>query len=105
MCFFYLIEHFNKGSVKLGLRHFLQEAVHPKVNDTVPQRTGLSAQGTCQVAFTAPRGAGDKDVLCPVNEQSVSKLHKLIRCYVARRITIHLFKDCIIPEFALPEIK
>src|SRR5674476_1489217 len=99
MCFFYLIKQFNKGSVKLGLRYFLQKAVHAEVNDAVAQRTDLSSQSTSQIAFAAPCGSGYKYVFGSVDKQSIGKLHELIRCYVTRRIAINLLKDSIVSKF------
>src|SRR5450756_1626672 len=97
MCFFDLIKQFYKGSVKFGLGHFLKEAVHAKVNDPVTKRTDLSPNSTSQVALTTTGSPGYKYVFGSVNEQSISKLHKLIRCYVTGRITVNLLKDSIVP--------
>src|SRR5664279_3794 len=97
MCFFDLIKHFNEGSVKFGLRYFLKEAIHAKVNDPVTKRTDLSPNSTSQVALTTTGSSSYKYVFSSVNEQSISKRHKLIRCYVTGRITVNLLKDSIVP--------
>ena len=78
MSLLYLIKHLYKSAIQFGLCDPLQEPVHAKVNDTVTQRTGLSAQCAGQVAFTAAGGAGDEDIFCTVNKQPVSKSHELI---------------------------
>src|SRR4030066_960693 len=100
-----LIKQFNKSSIQFGLRHLFQEAVHPKVKYPITKRTYLSSQSTSKITFTTSCSSGYQDVFSTFYKQAVSKLHELIRCNIARRITINLLNDRIVTYLPMPEIK
>ena len=78
------------AAVGLGLGECKQQARQAVIAGCVAVQAGIVPQGTGQVGFATAAGAGNEQVLCPLQPVSLAQVGNLFRLQVARVLVIDI---------------